>query len=446
MNVEARILDRIRPTAAEDAKLAAVTRELIEKLEATLRARGWDGQPILVGSIAKGTHLTGTEIDLFVAFPPDLPRKDLEARGLELGRLAERGVHMYAEHPYTRGWYGGFEVEIVPCYRIVDPSQRMSAVDRTPLHADYVLGHLAEGQADEVRLLKAWTEGIGVYGAEAKVRGFSGYLCELLVLKHGSFRKVLEASQGWRPGHVIELGRAAGKAFDDPLVVVDPVDPNRNVASAVSLEQLATFVHGAREYLRGPSERFFFPRPRKPLTVARLQRLIRRRGSEAVAVAIPAPRLTDDVLYPQLRKAHHALEDLFRRHGFVVHDSRFDLVRGEAVFLFEFAHTELPQAMRHEGPPVWVRNAHDFLTKWSRNRRTLSGPYLSGDRWFVDVEREHTRAADFLRAKKSELSLGRDLDRAARRSIKVLVARRALATRYASAWTQLFDKRFPWER
>src|SRR5438094_723644 len=181
----------------------------------------------VAGSVAKGTHLTGTEIDVFVACPPDLPRADLEERGLALGKILEKGTHRYAEHPYTRGWYGGFEVEIVPCYRITDATQRMSAVDRTPLHVDYVLGRVKEGQTDEIRLLKAWAEGIGVYGAEAKILGFSGYLCELLVLKNGTFRGVLEASLSWRPGIVLELDRAPARTFPEPLTLVDHVYPNR---------------------------------------------------------------------------------------------------------------------------------------------------------------------------------------------------------------------------
>lgn len=446
MGLEERVLQRIRPSSDEEARLSTVTRELIDKVGASLRAKGWEGRPILVGSVAKGTHLTGAEIDLFVAFPADLPRTELEARGLALGELVERGVRMYAEHPYTRGWYRGFEVEIVPCYQIVDSSQRMSAVDRTPLHADYVLGHLGAGQADEVRLLKAWAEGIGVYGAEAKVRGFSGYLCEVLVLKSGTFRGVLETAPGWRPGQVIDLGRPTTKAFSDPLVVIDPVDPDRNVASAVSLEQMATFVHAAREYLRGPSERFFFPRPLKPLSLVQIRSRARRRGSDLLAIAIPAPRVTDDVLYPQLRKAHHAFQDLFVRHGFPLHGSRFDVAGPEALFLFEFARAELPPTMRHEGPPVWVRNGQEFLTKWARNRRTLAGPFLSGDRWYVEVEREHVRAASLVRAMRRDLSLGKDIDRAARTSFKILEGPRALTRAYARAWTQLFDKRFPWQR
>ncbi len=446
MSLEETVLARIRPSPEEEAALEAMVRALLEEVTGALKANGWEAKPFISGSVAKGTHLTGADVDLFVAFPPDLPREDLEKRGLALGEILERGVHMYAEHPYTRGFYRGIQVEIVPCYRITDASQRMSAVDRTPLHVDYVLGHLNEGQGDQIRLLKAWSEGIGLYGAEAKIRGFSGYLCELLVLKHGSFRGVLEASQGWRRGTVLELDRSAGRAFDEPLVLVDPVDPNRNVASAVSLDQMATFVHAAREYLREPRESFFFPKPLKTLTAARLRALARRRGGVLLAVSMRAPAVTEDVLWPQLRKAHRAFLDLFARDGFTVHDSRFDLVGAEAVFLFELATASLPRVLRHEGPPVWVKNARDFQEKWRKDSRTLAGPFIVGDRWTVDVARDVTEAAALVRASWRSMSLGKDLEKSARRSLRVLAGGAALRAAYAEAWTRLFDRRFPWER
>src|SRR6059036_183174 len=446
MSVEERVLARIRPTPDEEARIEKLVREILDRLRSTLRSKGWEAKPFLAGSVAKGTHLTGTEIDVFVAFPPDLPRADLEERGLALGTILEKGTHRYAEHPYTRGWYGGFEVEIVPCYRITDATQRMSAVDRTPLHVDYVLGRVKEGQTDEIRLLKAWAEGIGVYGAEAKILGFSGYLCELLVLKYGTFRGVLEASLAWRRGLVVELDRPPGRSFEEPLVVIDPVDPNRNVASAVSLEQLATFVHAAREYLQKPSERFFFTRPVKPLSVRRLRSLAKQRGGGLLAISIPAPAVTDDVLYPQLRKGHRAFLDLFHRHAFEVFDSRFDLAGKDAIFLFEFAVDSLPRVSRHQGPPVWVKNAKEFLDKWQRSPKTIAGPFVLGERWAVDVAREATSASALAKSRWRELSIGKDLEKAARRTLRISAGASALRAGYAEAWTRLFDKRFPWER
>src|ERR1700704_1221038 len=212
---EERVLQKILPSAEEDRRIQGVVRDVMRILETRIAAKGLHAKPLLVGSVAKGVHLTGTEIDIFVAFPPDTPREVLEREGLAMGDVLVKPLRMYAEHPYTRGWYGGFEVEIVPCYRITDATQRMSAVDRTPLHVDYVLGHVKDGQTNEIRLLKAWSEGIGVYGAEAKVLGFSGYLCELLVLKNGSFRGVLEASLSWGRGAVLAFERPPARAFTE---------------------------------------------------------------------------------------------------------------------------------------------------------------------------------------------------------------------------------------
>jgi tRNA nucleotidyltransferase (CCA-adding enzyme) len=444
--VEARALKKILPTDEEEARLREVVRELKQRLSERIAVGGLDAKPILVGSVAKGTHLHEPEIDMFVAFPPDVPRDVLEKEGLALGDLLERPVRMYAEHPYTRGWYKGFEVEIVPCYRIADASQRLSAVDRTPLHVDYVLGHLQEDQGSEVRLLKAWTGGIGVYGAEAKIRGFSGYLCELLVLKHGTFRGVLQAAMSWRPGTKIEFETVATRPFPEPLIVVDPVDGNRNVASAVSAEQLATFVHPAREYLAKPSERFFFPRPLKALAISRLKTLVARRGTHLVVVSIPAPKITEDVSYPQVRKAHRGILDLLHRHGFTVSNSWSGIEGPEVLFLLDFEVFRLPKVELHDGPPVWVKNAEDFLRKWRKSARRVAGPYIRGDRWIVEIWRGAVDAAALLRKDFRTLSLGRDLDKTAKRGLRIRVDAAAVRKSYAAALTAFFDRRFPWER
>src|SRR2546429_757727 len=193
------ILGKVLPSPEEDRRIQGVVRDVMRILETKIAAKGLAAKPLLVGSVAKGVHLTGTEIDIFVTFPPDTPREVLEREGLAFGDVLERPVRMYAEHPYTRGWHGGVYGEIVPCYRITDATQRMSAVDRTPLHVDYVLGHVKEGQTNEVRLLKAWAEGIGVYGAEAKVVGFSGYPRGPPILKDAHFPGGLHSRPSLRP-------------------------------------------------------------------------------------------------------------------------------------------------------------------------------------------------------------------------------------------------------
>ncbi|HLB66890.1 MAG TPA: nucleotidyltransferase domain-containing protein, partial [Thermoplasmata archaeon] len=79
--VEARVLKRILPRQDEEARLHTIVHELTAKLSERIAARGLDAKPILVGSVAKGVHLHETEVDLFVAFPPDTPREKLESEG-----------------------------------------------------------------------------------------------------------------------------------------------------------------------------------------------------------------------------------------------------------------------------------------------------------------------------------------------------------------------------
>ena len=111
-------------------------------------------------------------------------------------------------------------------------------------------------------LLKRFMKSVGTYGSHFKVGGFAGYLCELLIIYYSSFEKVLEsASNEWRPGYNIDLmGYGTSSLFNEPLIVVDPVDKNRNVAAAVSLQKMSEFVAASRNFLKDPSISYFHPK------------------------------------------------------------------------------------------------------------------------------------------------------------------------------------------
>ena len=74
-------LDRIVPSEKEREQELA----LAESIIAEIRALGHDA--MLVGSIAKNTCLRGAkDIDIFILFPKRVTRKQLEKKGLEIGR------------------------------------------------------------------------------------------------------------------------------------------------------------------------------------------------------------------------------------------------------------------------------------------------------------------------------------------------------------------------
>ena len=265
--VEEEVLKVVRPTDFQLRTLNRVYGLIRSALDRALSSRGLSYVIEAEGSYAKGTLLSDRwEMDVFVLFK-DVDDKWLLERSLDLIEGALSGlptVRKYSEHPYVTVSLMGVEVDVVPA--VYSESPRLSlGVGRTPFHTRYVRSKLTGCQADDVRLLKSFLKGIGAYGAEVQVGGFSGYMAELLVLTYGSFRGAVEALSRWRPPvYVDPEGRGSrqeleGRYPDSPVIFVDPVDPGRNAAAAVTYEKLSLAVMAAKLYLRAPSRYFFHP-------------------------------------------------------------------------------------------------------------------------------------------------------------------------------------------
>jgi len=113
----------------------------------------------------------------------------------------------------------------------------------------------------------------------------------------------VESARSWHPPVEFDPEGHAERTFDDPLVVVDPTDPTRNVAAVLSAENLARFQHYARELLAAPSEAPFEPVDPAPLDPTDVRDHLDRRETTPVAVVFDAPDLVDDQLWPQLRRS-----------------------------------------------------------------------------------------------------------------------------------------------
>lgn len=440
MAIEDDVLRRIRPTPEQRERVDRAVGSILEAVRDRAHERALDLKIMLVGSVAKDTYVGSPDLDIFMLFPPTVQRRDLESIGLAMGReVLSNGEARYAEHPYIHGTWDGLEVDLVPCYAVKDTSELRSAVDRTPFHTRYVNSNLKEGQHDQVRLLKQFTKGIGAYGAEARTQGFSGYLVELLILRYGGMREVLEAASSWKRGEVLTLGER-GRPFKDPLAFYDPVDRDRNVASALSVNNLALFIHAAREYLSRPSLTFFFPREREPLPLSLIEDIMKKRGTELLVIHLDRPGMIDDDLFPQVRRTLDGAADLLERGDFIVYDRSFHI--GDSIFLvLELERAALPRSVRHDGPPAWIDNARSFLDKWKG--RGLSEPFLDNGRWSVMVSREHPEAVALVLDRLDQAALGSGL-----RELNGLMAASgegALVEGNRAAISALLDKRKNWE-
>jgi tRNA nucleotidyltransferase (CCA-adding enzyme) len=401
----------------------------------------------LVGSTAKDTYIkNAVDIDLFLIFPTTVPREILQEKGLAIGRaILEQQEECFAEHPYVRGLFQGYKTELVPCYKIESASQKLTAVDRTPLHTKYVKKHLKESQKKEVRLLKQFLKGISCYGAEAEIEGFSGYLCELMIIKYGTFQQLIESAQHWLHGERLALEGGAHLFFETPLIFIDPVDPKRNVASALSKEKFNLFCTACNAYIKKPRLSFFFPNTVQPWSLEKIKKKIKT--SKYFGIKLPKPEIISENLFPQIRKAVRSITELCEQNGFTILTATFSVDSTSIYVILQSQTAKLSKTVLHEGPPITMKkNADEFLEKWVNHPRTRKKPFKKNKRLYVEIDREYTNIKDLLQEQIRNLSLGKHIDYARQKGYTILDGKGLLTENLRPFWTAQLDPRMSWER
>lgn len=393
-----RALLAARPTADESARELGFARLLAAHVQKNAPA---GCEAVLTGSMAKMTFLRDKrDIDIFVLFPRSVPRDSLEPAIESIMKSAFPGVGYqlsYAEHPYVRFHFQGRRIDLVPAYKITKAAERVSAVDRSVLHTKFVLGNLKKAHVGDVLLLKQFMRANGIYGAEIKVGGFSGYLCELLIIHHKGFKGLLRAAAKWKAPIFVDINKsrkgrkevsAALEKFAAPLVVIDPTDDNRNVAAAVSKENLLRFVSLCKSFIKKPSDDFFF---RRPETFEEKAEKASKKGVLYV-LSMPRPDIVDDVLWGQLHKLMGQLRAHLRDFGpktMFADDSRH-IVRIAIVL----ERSALPPRMLVAGPPLSMK---EHVLKFKKSHRKAKF-VIKKKQIFAEAKRRVTGAAAMIHA------------------------------------------------
>ena len=402
------ILDDIEPSADNEKKVKELSNKIIDIINSTAKKKGFNAEAVLLGSVAKKTWIYSddyddVDIDIFIKFPLNTSLEDLKVQGMKLAyncieQIGGTYEERYASHPYLSGNIDGYPVDLVPCYDISKATQLKYAVDRTILHTEYVKKSLKVGQEKEVRLLKRFMKMVGTYGSEFKVGGFSGYLCELLIINYGSFLEVLRnVWTDWKPGYQIDLMEyGTSNLFDDPLIVVDPTDSNRNVAAALTLQKMAEFRVAAVNFLENPKTAYFYP---KDITLDRraLKVEFDKRDTHSIVITFSAPDIPSDALYPQIKKTENSLVKILETGDFSVLGSDCWTCQGSddgenlVFILLEMNTWHLPGFRKHFGPKVWDKeNGKRFIEKHPES-------WVEADQWVTLIRREHQDAESLIK-------------------------------------------------
>lgn len=449
--LEREILARITPTAQQQTECERLAVALTAAADAELGRLGVPAKATVQGSVAKGTWLAESgDIDLFILVDPAVPVERLERIVLDVGKRILRDAHTrYAQHPYLIGTYEGRMVDLVPAYAVSAASAKMSAVDRTPFHTEWVRSHLDGAGRDATRLLKRFLKGTGCYGAQTATGGFSGYLAEVLVAHFGSFAGVLAWLAGDASTRRIALGPDLVKDDVAVLIVVDPVDPARNCAAAVQPETIRLAGEAARAYAKKPDARFFFPNPPRSESAATLQGALQTAGNAWVGLLL-RPR-TDrlDIVFPQFQKATRGLAAGLEDAGFPVRRMTAMLSPGEDEVMLQWVADgrELPATRVHRGPVDDGRpNGDRFRDKW-QGHGDAAGPVRRGASGHLEVELQVTErsASAWFTANVRRMQAGRHVQEALGDS-QLLGDPATVPAPWAPAVAEFVLDRRPWQR
>jgi len=298
----------------------------------------------LGGSYAKGTWLPEkADIDIFIKFNKKTSEKNFRSIGTEIGFQSlkkYRPYTRYAEHPFVEAVIEGTRVNIVPCYD-VNKGEWQSATDRSIHHTKFMSQKLSDSLKEEVRILKKFFFHIDVYGAEIAKEGFSGYVSEVFISYFGSFEKTIKKISELKKGQVI--GNTM-KKFDSPIVIIDPVDNNRNLGTAISMDNLGRFVLASRAFLKKPSKKFF----NKPIS-----KRIMKNGDKIVVVQFRFKNRSDDIIWGQIKRASNALKTQLELGGFtVLRNSSVKDEKENAALIFLLHAKKIEKSLVRNGPEI----------------------------------------------------------------------------------------------
>lgn len=342
------------------------------------------------GSFAKGTWLPQkADVDIFIKFQTSVSEKEFAELGKKIGFSALRdfGPYVrYAEHPFVEAQIKDTKVNLVPCYDVQEGNWKSSA-DRSPFHTRFMIRSLSVQMKNDVRLLKAFLKANGIYGAEIAKQGFSGYVAEVLVLSFCSFEGVIKAISELKQGQVI--GNAA-KSFDTPVVIMDPIDANRNLGAAISTENIGKFVLAARAFLKKPSMSFFKSKKKS-------QKASKASLKNILVLTFGYKQRSPDIIWGQLKRAATSIATQIEQEGFsVLRRSAVISENNTASLLFLLKSRKLDQHHVRAGP--------DFFTAAHVEKFVESNKKKSATMWISEEgkihslqKRTHVDAALFLK-------------------------------------------------
>ncbi len=267
---------------------------------------------------------------------------------------------MHGSRDYFQIKEKGYTFEIVPILNINKAEEAINITDVSPLHAKWVLKH--KKYLDDIRLAKKFCKAAKVYGAESYIQGFSGYICEILTVYYKGFVNLVKTAAKWNDKVIVDINnyyKNKNVLFEmneskvvSPLVIVDPVQNDRNAAAAISEENFERFKDYCKKFVKNSSKMFFVE---KEIT----KEFLKRKSGKNKLVYLEAMPMKGkiDVIGGRLMKAFRFIKNQIIFYEFKLKDYGWEWGReGNAKFWFVVDNKDLSKVKKVSGPPIFLKD------------------------------------------------------------------------------------------
>lgn len=427
------IIEQVKSRVRPDVSILKNVDETVKKINDVIKRLGINAECMKGGSIAKNTFLKHDhDVDLFVRFALKYPDEELSDMLNEVLKKAfpkNLIQRIHGSRDYFQFTLKNLDYEIIPVLKIHKSNFHKSKniTDFSPLHVEWTSSKIKMHPelADEIRVAKQFCKANNVYGAESYINGFSGHIVDILVIHYGSFLSLIKKFASIEKVSVqnpivIDTDKLLrdpvkqlNKSKITPLIIIDPIQSERNAAAALSIDKLMMFINACRKFMDSPSEDFFeikkFDLEKK---ILEFKRSIK--GSKIVVIKIVTLEGSKDIVGTKVYKVYDALIKQLSLNDFKVLDSawNFDFEKKNSFIIYVFNKEDLSDTVERQGPPL---SAKDDVQKFREKHKTVK---VRGNRIYAVVKRKYVSPENLLKDLFSEKYI---LDRVKKISIERII-------------------------
>ncbi len=400
----------VTPTPDELRKVSSAAQEIIQIVNE--KASKYGAELVVGGSVAKNTWLPGIhDIDCFLRFD----YQKYKTQSDQLATFAEKIVKscfkeyrlLHGSRDYFQTRYQGYDIEIIPVLKISNPKMMLNITDVSPLHFIWLSKRTRQlNLSNDIRLAKHFFKANNLYGAESFIRGISGHVIEVMTIHHGGFLKLVRAISKWRDRVIIDPEHAYmnekqlmllmnESKLVSPIILVDPIQPERNAAAALSDEKFKDLKKLCQRFLADPRPSFFVE---KKVTAIQIKGW-KSKNRLLLFEVQPDQDTTIDVAGCKILKTFEDIERLLENFDFkIVKKSWYWDKKGPALLWFYLDPKILSTSFRHWGPPA---NLTEHCTAFRKEWKNYAIKTSKG-KLYVDLPRKVRLVDDILKEIKKE--------------------------------------------